>query len=58
MLNFITISIIITTMLVVIAGFIIMIHGGKLNQKYGNKMMVTRISMQAVALFLLFLIAN
>jgi len=56
MLNIITIILIISTMLTVIAGVSIMIIGGKINKKYGNKLMVVRISCQATAILLLFIL--
>ena len=55
MLNIITIIFIISTMVIVIAGTVVMIRGGKVNKKYSNKLMVARVAFQAIAIFLLFL---
>lgn len=42
---------------VVLLGFVLMVKGGKLNQKYGNKLMVLRVIVQALALLLVFIVA-
>lgn len=41
------------TVIVLISGIVLMAMGGKLNKKYGNKLMVARISLQALAVILL-----
>jgi len=38
------------TLAVLLAGVILMMKGGKLNQKYGNKLMVARVALQALAI--------
>lgn len=44
------------TLLVLITGLIVMIKGGKLNQKWGNRLMTLRVTAQAIAIALLGLI--
>jgi hypothetical protein len=44
------------TLLVLITGLIVMIKGGKLNKKWGNKLMVLRVAAQAIAIGLVGLI--
>lgn len=44
------------TLLVLVAGLIVMIKGGKLNEKWGNKLMFLRVTAQAIAIGLLGLI--
>lgn len=41
------------TVLVLIAGVVLMAIGGKANKKYGNKLMIARITLQVVAILLL-----
>lgn len=41
------------TVIVLLLGVITMVRGGEANQKYGNKMMVMRVALQAGALLLL-----
>ena len=43
----------IATALVLIAGVGIMMVGGKLNAKYGNKLMVARVGLQGLTVLLL-----
>lgn len=38
-------------------GLVSMIKGGKFNEKYGNKLMVARVSLQGLALLVLLLMA-
>jgi len=38
------------TLAVLLAGVILMMRGGKLNQKYSNKLMVARVALQGMAL--------
>ena len=40
------------TLLVLVAGIILMTKGGPLNAKYGNKLMVARVSLQGLTLLL------
>lgn len=44
------------TLLVLIVGLVVMIKGGKLNEKWGNKLMMFRVIAQATAIGLLGLI--
>lgn len=41
------------TLAVLVTGISFMAMGGKLNEKYGNKLMVLRVVLQALALFAL-----
>ena len=41
------------TLLILIAGVILMAKGGNLNKKYGNKLMVARVVMQFLAIIML-----
>ena len=47
------IILVITSLLIVLAGTIIMVKGGKVNRKYSNKLMIARIVCQAGAILLL-----
>jgi len=38
------------TLVVLLAGVILMMKGGKLNQKYSNKLMVARVALQGLAI--------
>lgn len=42
--------------LILISGFVVMIKGGKVSEKWSNKLMVFRVAAQALAIALLFLI--
>ncbi len=42
-----------STVVVLIAGIALMAVGGKLNQKYANKLMVARVVLQALSIVLL-----
>lgn len=44
------------TLASLVAGLVLMLKGGELNKKYGNKLMQARVAMQGLAI-LLFLIA-
>ncbi len=44
------------TLLVLITGLVVMVKGGKVNKKWGNKLMVLRVAAQAIAIGLLCLI--
>ena len=44
------------TLLILITGLIVMIKGGKINKKWGNKLMVLRVAAQAIAIGLVGLI--
>ena len=41
------------TVLILIAGIIVMIRGGKLNQKFSSKLMSLRVIFQAIAILIL-----
>ncbi len=41
------------TLLVLIFGILLMAKGGELNKKYGNKLMVARVSLQFAAIIIL-----
>jgi hypothetical protein len=41
------------TLAVLVAGIGVMMAGGKLNAKYGNKLMVARVSLQAITILLI-----
>ena len=43
-------SLIFATALVLVIGIVLMARGGEANRKYGNKMMVWRVTLQALAL--------
>ena len=45
-----------STLLVLIVGLLLMAKGGELNKKYGNKLMVARVALQALALAMLFIL--
>lgn len=47
----------VATLLVLIAGVVLMGRGGKLSQKYGNKLMIARVALQGIAVLLLVLLA-
>jgi hypothetical protein len=38
---------------VLLAGLVVMIRGGEVNKKYGNKLMVARVALQALAVGLI-----
>jgi len=40
----------VATLAVLLTGVILMMKGGKLNQKYSNKLMVARVALQGMAL--------
>lgn len=44
------------TLAVLVGGVLMMAFGGKLNEKYANKMMVARVTLQGLALLTLALI--
>ncbi len=45
-------------LIVLFVGLSVMIKGGKFNEKYGNKLMVARVTLQGLALLVFFLIAT
>jgi hypothetical protein len=55
-MNFLLFLFVGITLLVLISGLFVMIKGGKLNKKWGNKLMMLRVVAQAIAIGLLGLI--
>lgn len=55
-MNFLLFLFVGITLLVLISGLFVMIKGGKLNKKWGNKLMMLRVAAQAIAIGLLGLI--
>ncbi len=53
---FLLIGLMIATVAVLVAGIIIMARGGEANRKYGNKMMVARVTLQGAALVVVVLL--
>ena len=51
--NFILIAVMISVVVVLMVGIGFMAKGGDANRKYGNKMMVLRVSLQGLALCVL-----
>lgn len=43
-------------LLILISGLVVMIKGGKLSEKWSNKLMILRVAAQGIAIGLLFLI--
>jgi len=43
----------IATLLVLVAGIVLMMKGGTLNEKYGNRLMVARVTLQGLTIALL-----
>jgi uncharacterized membrane protein len=52
MAHIIVLGLMLATVAVLIAGVLLMAKGGALNKKYGNKMMVARVGLQALTLAL------
>ena len=46
------------TLLVMIAGVVCMATGGKMNEKYGNSLMIARVSLQGLTVLALFALAT
>jgi hypothetical protein len=44
---------VISVVAVLLLGIVTMLKGGELNKKYGNKLMIARVALQALAVFLL-----
>ena len=47
---------VISVVAVLLLGILSMLKGGELNKKYGNKLMIARVGLQAFAVFLLMLL--
>jgi hypothetical protein len=50
--HIIVIIFMVATLLVLVAGIVLMTKGGPLNAKYGNKLMVARVGLQGLTLLL------
>ena len=55
MLGVLTIFTIFLTLVIVIAGNVVMVIGGKVSRKWSNKLMIMRVKCQAIAILMLFL---
>ncbi len=51
--DFIIIALLLATVSVLVAGVVMMGMGGNANQRYGNKLMVARVSLQGLVLVML-----
>lgn len=51
-----TVLTVIAVVAVLLLGVFSMLKGGELNKKYGNKLMIARVGLQAFAVFLLMLL--
>ena len=51
--GFIIVALVLATFVVLMSGIVLMGVGGKANQKYGNKLMIARVSLQGLVLLLL-----
>jgi hypothetical protein len=47
---------VISVVAVLLLGVLSMLKGGELNEKYGNKLMVARVGLQAAAIFFLMIL--
>jgi ABC-type methionine transport system permease subunit len=54
--NYILIILVFSVLAVLMAGVVLMGSGGELNKKYGNKLMVARVSLQWMIVLLLILV--
>jgi hypothetical protein len=50
--HLIVLILMLATLLVLVIGVSVMMRGGPLNEKYGNKLMVARVSLQGLTLLL------
>lgn len=50
--HIIVLILMLATVTVLIAGIALMMHGGKLNEKYGNRLMVARVSLQGLTVLM------
>lgn len=55
-MDVIIIALVFATFGVLMAGIVLMGIGGKANKKYGNRLMVARVSLQGLAMLLLVLV--
>ncbi len=53
---FLTIFTVLSVLAVLLLGLFSMMRGGELNKKYGNKLMIARVVLQAIAILLLMLL--
>ncbi len=51
--NILLIGLMLATALVLVVGIVLMARGGEANRRYGNKLMVARVGLQASALLVL-----
>jgi hypothetical protein len=51
--NYIIFAIMLVVFIIMVAGLVVMSVGGRTNAKYGNKLMVARVGMQALIVFML-----
>lgn len=51
--NIILLVVMLAVALVLVMGILLMARGGEANRKYGNKLMVMRVSLQGLALLIL-----
>lgn len=51
--NVLLIGLMLATALVLVTGIVLMARGGEANRRYGNKLMVARVGLQACALLVL-----
>lgn len=54
-MNMLLYALIIATVIVLVAGVVLMGSGGKANKKYSNKLMTARVMLQGAAIALLFI---
>lgn len=54
-MNAVIIILMLAVVVVLAAGFVLMFKGGDLNRKYGNKLMIARVCLQALVIALLLL---
>ena len=50
---FLTVLTVISVVAVLLLGILMMLKGGELNKKYGNKLMIARVALQGLAVVLL-----
>lgn len=54
--NILVVLLMLATLAVLVGGIVLMGAGGKLNARYGNRLMVARVTLQGLALLLLALL--
>jgi len=53
MKHIVVLVMLLATALVLVAGVVLMMKGGELNKKYGNKLMVARVTLQGLTILLI-----